>query len=412
MPCEVGAKKKMRRSTCTLGFGFVVASVHLWRSSLHWHLEDYTVATKVVQKSTEVAIPYAIDPFVGINDRPSTFDMGSFKLLFLVDVDGRLLEGATLANNETIALSNVCQVFCRFPERSFALHHFPHFLQQAYPCWSLLQRFRPTGKHFYMVIPAKPLRHSQYIRSFLDAIKRSSLNVKVIYGNGSFSLHRDGCSDDSTSILATKAFSDTGWDRPVKYFMNHTADLAQLQKAVLGSSFRAGPSSLVPLLQTMNILILDRKGSTRDWVFATNAKDLFELKLGGDATVNYIETFSGLTLQKQAKAMHSADIIVSPHGAQLSNLVYIRPCTVVIELFPRNYYLQFYQALVVSANGVSYDGYPVGVNKVEETRTMLAGDKRAETRDVRILTSPVSILEALPGLISASSQCRSDLSYR
>ena len=37
----------------------------------------------------------------------------------------------------------------------------------------------------------------------------------------------------------------------------------------------------------------------------------------------------------QAREFHSADIIIiSSNGAQLANLAFIHPCTVIVELFP------------------------------------------------------------------------------
>ena len=106
--------------------------------------------------------------------------------------------------------------------------------------------------------------------------------------------------------------------------------------------------------------------------------------------------------------MHSADIIVSPHGAQLSNLAYIRPCTVVVELFPPGYYLQFFQSLVLSANGVSFEGYPAGSDRFKETIPAIEnGTVRGLARAGPISASPRSILKALPELVEALERCRS-----
>lgn len=347
--------------------------------------------------------------FKAMEGNPSTFSMSDFEFSSLQALDGELHNEERLSTIHAIDLSenanaSICQVFCRFPADSSKPYHFPHFMQQAYPCWSLLQRFRTSGKHLYMVLSEEPNSRSSYIQSFLNAIKNSSSDVSILHGNVILPVHREGCSINAVSIVATKAFSDSGWDRPVKYFMNQTSDLHQLQMAVLGTDFRSGPSSLFPHI---HILILDRHGTTRAWVFALDAKRVLELHHG--INVTYIATFNDMTLREQAYAVHSADIIISPHGAQLCNLVYIRPCTVVVELFPFEYYLQFFQSLVVAAHGVSFEGYPSGTDKFEDTRQAVSNGNVNVARKNLIYTSPSAILHALPELLNASEQCRNEL---
>ncbi|KAJ1457757.1 hypothetical protein M885DRAFT_562677 [Pelagophyceae sp. CCMP2097] len=56
----------------------------------------------------------------------------------------------------------------------------------------------------------------------------------------------------------------------------------------------------------------------------------------------------------QAAWIHAHDVIVSPHGAQLSSLVFARPCTVVVEIFPTGFYLPgFYSMLAVNVGAVT-----------------------------------------------------------
>ena len=50
-----------------------------------------------------------------------------------------------------------------------------------------------------------------------------------------------------------------------------------------------------------------------------------------DLSVSY---FENSTLEEQAEQMYSTDILISPHGAGLANIMFMRPCSIVIELFP------------------------------------------------------------------------------
>jgi Glycosyltransferase 61 len=395
--------------------GAVIAPVLIRLELLQTLLPSGGYTTMTAYANERSALPvgstlYSFNRFKELNGKPATYSLRDFRFTSLIVVDGELQENVPLTYNEAIALgqtpSAVCQAFCRVPANSFGLGHFPHFLQQAYPCWTAFQRFRSIGGN-YIILPEK-LNFKGYIQSFLDAIKYSTWEVSILYGNESLPVvARDVCGNESQSLLVERTFKDTGWHAPVRWFMNNTADVEQLQMAVLGSDFKAGPSSWSPAI---NILILDRKGSSRDWAFASDAAKLLDLELGKLVKVTHLKSFTGLSLRAQAKAVHSADIIVSPHGAQLANLAYIRPCTMVVELFPRGYYLQFFQSLVISARGFSYEGYPTGGDRYEDTiPTSENITIRYKVRSDPVLASPSSLLDVLPELIDASRLCRSQL---
>ncbi len=52
--------------------------------------------------------------------------------------------------------------------------------------------------------------------------------------------------------------------------------------------------------------------------------------------------FETLTLAEQSLYMAAADVIVAPHGARLTNLVYCQPGTKVIEIFSPNFHPNYY----------------------------------------------------------------------
>ena len=45
----------------------------------------------------------------------------------------------------------------------------------------------------------------------------------------------------------------------------------------------------------------------------------------------------GLTLAEQVRRVRAQQVVISPHGAQSTNLAFAAPCTVYVELVPRSY---------------------------------------------------------------------------
>ena len=55
-----------------------------------------------------------------------------------------------------------------------------------------------------------------------------------------------------------------------------------------------------------------------------------------------ITTLDGLNVQEQVDLFRRADVVVAPHGGALTNLVYCRPGTQVVEIFGRHVYPFYY----------------------------------------------------------------------
>jgi Glycosyltransferase 61 len=403
---------------------------------------------------------------------------------------------------------NICQVVCQFDEVSFAIVHFPHFLQQALPCYSIfhymgsmIRRGRPTyppqsSEYFlrnYMVLPGngREGKFSPYIQNVIRVMEGPPFYVHMIYGfNESIPVHEDcpampvtkhqpppysdkvlsSVTTSPNALLAIKAFVDTGWDTPNRYFLSSNATvehindalpvqpnydnyelIQQIQQSVLGADqYHAGPSLFDRNDQMLQVLILDRKSSSRDFVhvddtirvlrdykfnyngvMAEGSSDNTILNTSQKTEANnihstttttttqfrlnvtYVSSFIGHTLYEQAYLMHHADIIYSPHGAQLANLIYIRPCTVLVEFFPRAYYVQFFQPLALSAKGISYEGYPTStINFTDKVADSLLTSQNYEVQKVvrkaRINVQSEFFLRTLPELIGATIQCRSN----
>ena len=164
---------------------------------------------------------------------------------------------------------------------------------------------------------------------------------------------------------------------------------------------------------------MDREHDSRTWIYSNATLALIQHFWGSDVDARRLPNFGGYTLEEQAVAMHTADVIISPHGAQFTNLAFVRPCTAVLELFPRRYYYPKKGPLAMEAGGIPFDGYHFDGSPLSEAPkysafrkpddkvdTDAAKKDRGKLRSVPIRASPESVLRALPDLLHAVVTCR------
>jgi Glycosyltransferase 61 len=349
-------------------------------------------------------------------------------------------------------------IYCRVPnQRVWFLYHFPHFVQRFFPCWSMLHALMEEPKswnttlvrtRFYIVLPESyQVRPGSYIDALLQHITSRndfalSPVISIVYGNATLPPPpAQADSPSNVSLLIECTYSEGGWGAPVKYFLAPPpADVLlsfhgvpQLQRMVLGNE-TPSDAAFKSNTSILQVLILDRVGSTRTITYVSEIQMLLEEATFtmmpnhcDDTTrmvrlfnqndppnaqilrfnVTYIPSFTGWTVRDQARAMHRADIILSPHGAQLTNAIFIRPCTVVLELYPYAYYVPFFPSLVRSAAGIPWVAYPQCYDRyADRNQTMRDASHRVKVRSVPLFIAPHSIATNLLPMVQAHMQCR------
>lgn len=105
------------------------------------------------------------------------------------------------------------------------------------------------------------------------------------------------------------------------------------------------------------------------------------------ATIN-VTSFDDIEPQDQAAFAHASDVLISPHGAQLANVAFARRCSVVLELFPRHYFIPgYFSALALSVGALAYVGYD-GANSTADLGLIRAASSDVAQRHRR---SPVAV---------------------
>jgi capsular polysaccharide biosynthesis protein len=100
----------------------------------------------------------------------------------------------------------------------------------------------------------------------------------------------------------------------------------------------------------------------------------------------------GKGVAEQARLFHSAEAIVAAHGAALTNLVFCKPGTTVLELFSPKYVNPCYRDTCVAANL----RYAAVIGNGEDWEVVMGHDQPAAP----ISTSAEATLEALAQIIA------------
>jgi capsular polysaccharide biosynthesis protein len=87
-------------------------------------------------------------------------------------------------------------------------------------------------------------------------------------------------------------------------------------------------------------------------IYLTRAEANYRRVLNEPEVVEWLQkagflsvTLSELSVREQAALLSEAAVVVAPHGAGLTNLVFCQPGTKVLEIFPKNYSQPYYWAL-------------------------------------------------------------------
>ena len=121
----------------------------------------------------------------------------------------------------------------------------------------------------------------------------------------------------------------------------HPVDAVMLQAAVLGED-PCDPTNRAALTDpSVAVLVLSRKSNRR----LMHAEILAEfLRAKPSVKAVSVVAFGGGpgSLQHQARLLHGASVLIATHGAGNTNMAFMRPCSVIIELFPALFFIPGY----------------------------------------------------------------------
>lgn len=303
-------------------------------------------------------------------------------------LEGPGLEAASSASDNRVA--------CKFvlDERTA---HFPHAMQQFYRCISWF--FANEDKEPFIILDKRYPITTPFIQGIIE-IMRDAMKVKIVR----FRV-------DLQVVRGTQTYD---WDEQHSFAMRGPEDAKKFQKIAL-DHFNI-PETNASSCRAPRIGILNRKG-TRVLRNVGRLVTMLEHKLENsetapDARVR-VMTFEEQPFDRQLEFLSTTDILVSPHGAQLSGLPFLPHCAQVLEVFPLGYLTPAFFGSLAAVSGVEHAYLYLGshslqnlsAQKAELKKHMASLETREAARAANLCPDPEVMVRAVQQLLGQWQRC-------
>lgn len=290
-------------------------------------------------------------------------------------------------NNQYQCMPAASTVAFACPSREPFFQHFPHFIELYLRVFSMIlwqpivfSGLNSSCVHRFMISDRETRfwgeslsSPNSWIRDLVYAVNRHS---------GYDTLAVDASCDDIPSVRHRVIMQER------EYYFLHPADALILTSSVLGNNPCEYHGQVDTILREKpSVMILSRKNNRRvanpeavkQYIsgFTTplttssghrrrtssnSKKHVVATSSNRNVTVGEVSLrdFEGLKLLEQATYMRHTDILVTIHGAAISNIIFMRPCSVVIEVLPWLYNVPDYFGNLTKHSGVLHYSWLAG----------------------------------------------------
>jgi len=279
---------------------------------------------------------------------------------------------------------SVKEATCKFKKNKRDAAHLPHTMQQLYRCFSWWHA--NPKKKAVLLNPPRELQ-TPFVVGFLDLLET---HFHVTLTN-----EREG----RKSVVARVNYTFDGLSFEGGYKMRSPGDFDMMHEkglSKLGVTPKAGCPAAGP--PTPRITILNREQSSGRYMEdAIELKTLLEKEL--DVAVNLVSSMDGKDFTEQVQLMADTDILISPHGAQLTSMPFLPKCAHVYEIFPMGYLTPKFYGSLAASRALNYNYIYPGVS-IEQEGEMQTEESRKAARAQNICLSSDALKEKIaPGIV-------------
>ncbi len=268
---------------------------------------------------------------------------------------------------------------CNLNEQDKFIKHFPHLMQQLYMCYTFWQD-NPSRFPVLYIHDRKNMNeifsNNPFLKGFPELLV-SQLHVEILTHAEILhwiNIHTD-TDDGHLSFLRdrneTIDFIFSKMKRPIGYVLSHVDELNEITERQFDFDDEGDRNrdTYINVVGTQcsppRIGILNRKPMNGRSILNAESlvEDITTKLIPGSANVTSSSSvpvslvyFEGQTFEEQVQFFQDIDILISPHGAQLTGLPFManKKCAKLIEVFPDKYLLPDYFGTLAVDSGIDY----------------------------------------------------------
>lgn len=264
---------------------------------------------------------------------------------------------------------------CKHQEVRFS-GHFAHLMQQFYRCWSFWQSqpekvpvwfSEPLGRPYWQkalqssfnqklmeLLPKLGIR--QITSDQLDVLHNNQTEVITrdpVYANGSMSYSSRPSYAQGEPCYQTMSTDHMKSFRAAMLKALEVSETGTEPNAVSNYGCQSRNVKIQNITQPIpRIAMLNRRRTRR----ILNDQEIV------DDLTTYLQLpykipifhFEGKPLQYQVETLSKIDILVTPHGAQETNIVFLPSCGAVLEVVPENYWYTTFFGTLAASSGLDH----------------------------------------------------------
>jgi hypothetical protein len=255
--------------------------------------------------------------------------------------------------------------------------HFPHAAENILPCWSWFRETRSTNQCGFALMYGLTFRSNPnaWHNKLVEAMGCKVKHVRNVKANRKKPFKEEG------AIFHTPNLKLKQPRYGMVRYLARPEDGHALRWMLVKDDVIAKVKGLDKPLQ---VGILQR---TTNRVI-TNLEQIrasLAVRIQQETEI-HMTTLNNASLEEQATWFATKDVIIAAHGAALVNCLFITPGTIVLQLYPPNYFFQSLEPLIEQVGGVALDWYN-GTDPIVDWRSHR--DSQLELRTSNI-TPPVN----------------------
>lgn len=264
--------------------------------------------------------------------------------------------------------------------------HFPHAMQQLYRCFAWWNA--NPHKDPYLVMYRQPL-DNEFLKGMIARL-RDVFGVRVV--------------NFRHNLKVVRSIFSYDWDERHSFAFRSRQDSYALRDGILQHYRIAQHNNHTFCSDPVRVGILDRKKSRSLQNRGAIVKAI-ERALQRSVKFRVID-FEDRSFYEQVEFLANTDILISPHGAQLTGLPFLPNCASVLELFPGGYQVPYFYGSLAAVSGVAHSFIYLGRDSKSESNIAMKDlSTRNAARSANLCPNVDALAHAVLNLVQERKQC-------